>query len=383
MNNIIEKECEVVMLPTEDIVPVGDYFINFPPHDWGRLEYLKCERLTSMNHMWNGDGIKTNQQHLYILSNEEIKEGDWCIVNQVNDIGDNPIYELGKLSKIGKRGIHYFNELSICFGEHELDRVRKVIATTDESLMNTSPYPRPSNEFLKKFCEVGGINDILVEYEDYDGVDEKGWLTSKYKTKVAPDNTITIKPIQEKLYTKEEVDQKVRFLSTYLGQKVVLYDTAVRKTTVLTTNLFSKLKHIGRTSLLLKPLDLLTDEQLKRVHAICFQRDLDVSDYQIKVSRTDHIIHITRYRSNISCEEHVGLLPELGTVNCNFHFHKSEESKGESFKRNIGEIHVSSQRFVPYIRLVDYLRSEGFAIEWDGISVKGQIERGWVKLKTK
>lgn len=58
--------------------------------------------------------------------------------------------------------------------------------------------PKPSNEFLKKYCELGGINKVLVEYE------AEGWLSpmqpfklrdneSKLKLKVSSDNTIIIK----------------------------------------------------------------------------------------------------------------------------------------------------------------------------------------------
>ena len=37
--------------------------------------------------------------------------------------------------------------------------------------------------------------------------------------------------------------------------------------------------------------------------------------------------------------------------------------------------------FVYADRKVDYLRSKGYAIPWNGISVEEMIEFGWVKLK--
>lgn len=38
--------------------------------------------------------------------------------------------------------------------------------------------------------------------------------------------------------------------------------------------------------------------------------------------------------------------------------------------------------FYEFIIITDYLRSKGYALPWNGISVQQQIEYGWVKLKT-
>lgn len=97
-----------------------------------------------------------------------------------------------------------------------------IISSTDESLKILSHFksnpnntgsnaimkslPRPSNDFLKKYCELGGIDEVLVEYELVEvrgnGIDlgEKDY----YKLKVAPDNTITIKPFKDS-WSREEV----------------------------------------------------------------------------------------------------------------------------------------------------------------------------------
>jgi hypothetical protein len=59
-------------------VKEGGLFINDTrKHSWGKLEALICERVTQHGHAWNGTGIRTDICHLYITSDEEIKEGDW------------------------------------------------------------------------------------------------------------------------------------------------------------------------------------------------------------------------------------------------------------------------------------------------------------------
>lgn len=71
----------------------------------------------------------------YDTINENYKVGDWCIVNQINNISGDPIYELGKITKIGSLGIHYFDDLSICFGKHELiNMVHKIVKTNNNNL---------------------------------------------------------------------------------------------------------------------------------------------------------------------------------------------------------------------------------------------------------
>lgn len=95
-----------------------------------------------------------------------------------------------------------------------IDTDRKIIATTDPKL-NLS---RPSDSFIKKYCKLGGIDEVLIEYEELyfhgSGYYKAEQLTpeeqkrysfmKEYKLKVAPDNTITIKPIKSS-WSREEI----------------------------------------------------------------------------------------------------------------------------------------------------------------------------------
>jgi len=175
------------------------------------------------------EGETFTPQHLYIVDNSEIKEGDWAYLEFYGTIG-------GLRQEVGKYDItkSYLTK-------------KKIIATTDSSLTIPcncetvksagvcsapngyncdNPLPRPSDDFLSVFCKYkGNIKKVLVEYniEDdepiYQGYsfDRTEIIQEAIKTggnsavtftlKVAPDNTITIKPLKEKerTYTKEDM----------------------------------------------------------------------------------------------------------------------------------------------------------------------------------
>lgn len=95
------------------------------------------------------------QQHLYIISDDEIKEGDWKYDTKLNIIIQHGSY---------------------------VDGCKKIIATTDTSLGFSSKInhgvstttvftslPQPSQKFIQKFVEEYNkgnvITDVLVEYE--------------------------------------------------------------------------------------------------------------------------------------------------------------------------------------------------------------------------
>ena len=145
--------------------------------------------------------------HLYITSDDEIKDGDWCIM--FDSIGN--IFSTPQQYK-PKEG-HILN-----------DGLKKIIATTDSSLMHLSNngrvgynLPQPSQSFIKKYCELGGnIDKVLVEYESKGCILKNGvcadYLTDEckdegyrcYKLKTDSHNTITIKPVKDS-WTREEV----------------------------------------------------------------------------------------------------------------------------------------------------------------------------------
>ena len=155
------------------------------------------------------NGLKNDEykeyQHLYIISDDEIKEDDWYY--------DNVVLQIRQW-----KSFMIYNKL-----QH-----KKVIATTDTSL----GLPQPSKQFIEKYIEEYNkgnvITDVLVEYElvsneeyflntinpddDVPYFDERLKINSK-------DNTITIKKVKDS-YSREEVIElcKQAFIDgTYAG----------------------------------------------------------------------------------------------------------------------------------------------------------------------
>lgn len=136
-------------------------------------------------------------QHLYFLSNEEIKEGDYFY----NDLF-NMVDQLIKGGLVTDDLIQTLNE-----NKHN----RKIIATTDISL----GLPQPSQSFIqayiKAYNENKPITKVLVEMEVHTWQDVKG-IEQACSLKVNSSNEITIKKVKDS-YTREELPS---ILQSYL-----------------------------------------------------------------------------------------------------------------------------------------------------------------------
>lgn len=180
------KRAQVIMLPTK--------------HQSCIIKGNTVNKLLFTNVTKNRNYV--NNQHLYIISDDEIKKGDWFI----DDDCSLPIragYNKG-LSKTCK----------------------KIIATTDTSLRKATGemypeweyLPQPSQQFIEKYIESYNkgkvITDVLVEYEGKtiqtyprSGRDCGGNEIYEYieTLKINPkDNTITIKKLKDS-YSKTEI----------------------------------------------------------------------------------------------------------------------------------------------------------------------------------
>ncbi len=160
------------------------------------------------------------KQHLYIISDDEIKEGNWCIM--LDDLGN--IFSIPQQWK----SVGTLNK-----------NLRKIIATTDLSLINNDKtlngkwqnrqLPQPSQQFIEKYIEEYNkgniITNVLVEYdnlvEDVFGNqhlqtinDGELYLNTttliSSNLKINPkDNTITIKKLKDS-WNREEVIQLLK-----------------------------------------------------------------------------------------------------------------------------------------------------------------------------
>lgn len=192
---------KVVMLPTNEKAPLV-------LHTNGTLYPFHENKI----HLYDES---CKNQHLYILSDDEIKESDWFI--QENSV------------------------LRTCY-DLEWKGFYKIIATTDSSLVKEGldqdgfqtkwnkdyHLPQPSQSFIKKFIEEYNkgniITDVMVEYEEWHVVKMPtdfmnhlditkglpiidGTQRVELKLKVK-DNTITIKKIKDS-WSRDEVETTI------------------------------------------------------------------------------------------------------------------------------------------------------------------------------
>ena len=207
----VKRKAKIILLPTNEKADLQKF---------GRSLRYKFNHVNSM---------VGEYQHLYITTDDEIKEGDWMInTNEDTLIRYNSVNE----------GDGTWREFW-----------RKVIATTDSSLspkihkgevvdrsypkeFRDAILPQPSQNFIQKFVEaysVGNpITDVLVEYE-------KGLSEPLHKAlhnpsplcferlKVNPkDNTITITRVKDS-WSREEVKTLLNNLETKLSEKSGYY----------------------------------------------------------------------------------------------------------------------------------------------------------------
>jgi len=181
----MEKKCKVVLLPTDE--PSYLFIIN-----------KKKLSFTTIG----GRVHKTNiyqPQHLYILSDDVIKEGDWY-------------YEEFDGREIGLAGKDEVKEAHL---------YKKIIATTNLDLIKEGVLPI-NNKWLKEYCN-NPVDEVLVEYYNpYEKLignkigSNIGNFTlkeSSFKLKISSDGTIVIKytetwdTIEDKMF---EVSAKAR-----------------------------------------------------------------------------------------------------------------------------------------------------------------------------
>ena len=170
----MKKIIQVVRLPTEDRTELILSKIPSQPHKlfYSYNDDIKVE-------------LKSNSsyQHLYFISDEKIKEGDFAY-----DKNTNSIYKVGKFtSKAGHEG-HSIKPLKsdvkegefyTYIGEHYSQYSRKIITTTDKSLLiNWSGYeefiarpisaivylPQIPQSLVEEYVKQGGIDEVELEY---------------------------------------------------------------------------------------------------------------------------------------------------------------------------------------------------------------------------
>ena len=205
-----KKNIQVVMLPTdEELKPP---FISIRVDKYGDSD----NHLTYQTNEFNG---RDRPQHLHFTVDEKPEVGDWCV---------------------------YFGTDIMKYDHNEVwdkDKCRKIIGTTDTKLKLgtcegckqdkdyrhffikcTCSLPQPSQAFIEKYCKVGGIWEVLVEYThpsiiSYKG--ENGVHKIASKPKVNSHNEITIHPIKDNWNKEELIGNGIDSLDNFLMNSVI------------------------------------------------------------------------------------------------------------------------------------------------------------------
>ena len=137
------KRTKVVMLPTDDMSNITVMYPNRAGSylQFGTRKYYAPEHVKS--------------QHLYFITDEEIKEGDWVFSNRTGSVG---------LCKHNWQGGYNGSYKIIASTDPKL-----IIEKTQRSMLNNLitnrvKLPQPSKAFIEKYCKVGGIDEVMVEY---------------------------------------------------------------------------------------------------------------------------------------------------------------------------------------------------------------------------
>lgn len=206
MSNVKRVKCKVLLLQSSNTQVSSKGQIYLATHDPDTSYKLRvCNEVPNSPTSYRKECVK---QDLYILSDEEIKEGDWRTHLSIDDEGNEQIIII-KHDKEGK----------MC------SQAKKIIATTDESIKEHDDsvsfpkmrpaLPQPSPPFIEKYVNEYNkgnvITDVLVDYEEFllvtkdDILDSNNTAPHIWMPKTDKNNCITIskvKDIDSKIETK-------------------------------------------------------------------------------------------------------------------------------------------------------------------------------------
>lgn len=192
------QEHDVILLPTSEPSHLSIITTRKPitPYNVGKNEmvYLHYNEATKFILYEENYASMSNPQHLYITSNEEIKDGDWYIRKGGTTIAQNTVESGGAIEWCHK------------------GKYRKIIATTDTSLKGVPQIPIGYINYYVKQYELGNIItkcEVLYEgkyhinYEKPKNFWDEGEINVEKPTlfvsSINTINIITPNPIEEKI----------------------------------------------------------------------------------------------------------------------------------------------------------------------------------------
>ena len=203
----IKKKCQIIMLSTNEKAISSEFTIG---------KRIKTTEKTPDKLVYGCalSDIIFQRQHLYILSDEKIKVGDWVLV-QCSEI---EVTHIRKVTGYDKEQLLFDNNNHIY-----MDYCTKIIATTDKTL----GLAEISKEFIETYIlsyNMGSMNtitEIMVEYEEIISYSLK--KVDHYKLKIDENNCISIKAVKTN-YSKEEVKSLLHNLAGEMYKQDIIFN---------------------------------------------------------------------------------------------------------------------------------------------------------------
>lgn len=191
----MRRKHKVIALPTED---ASKLHLQKDTKEW--LYYSTGEH--------KGNSVIL-PHHLYITSDEEIKEGDWYILKIGND-------ESQPLRRTDCESVFRGDKKRIVATTNPELWTKTPIESTSGHFLN-QPLPKIPTDFIEVFAREQGIWEVELEIDNHlpDTDGDFG------KPKLRPNGTVIIHPVQEKKFTMKEMVDFVMWYSGMTQEKVV------------------------------------------------------------------------------------------------------------------------------------------------------------------
>jgi hypothetical protein len=213
---VIKERSKIYMLPTDK--PTGIFKLNTG------LAYSIMDK------------VRTNHEgfHIYFTTDEEIKVGDHYtngryifICDNLNDVDPINYNYLKKIVATNDKSLCLINDgIAYAALREKRNKLRDLYNTSttrndylpqikamDDRLSSWEKrLPQPSDEFIQKYCDEGGIDEVDIECALYftdecermEGLNDGDNIKAESRIKVDSHNTITIHPIKNS-WNREEL----------------------------------------------------------------------------------------------------------------------------------------------------------------------------------
>lgn len=179
------KTAQVIMLPTDKNIKTKD-LVKFPS---GKLKVMSDN---DMLDYLESESNATKSQHLYLVSDDEPKDDDWVMPNNLDNPFNRKPYQFQK----SPCPLPYWGSAKTC---------KKIIATTDRDLIpcacklgykcdDRRCLPHIPQSFVEAYAKANGdIKEVHVEYEPEPiGGNNGSVYPITYQIKTRPDNTVIV-----------------------------------------------------------------------------------------------------------------------------------------------------------------------------------------------